>query len=98
MNSDVEPHSLFHCRSLGRECKHEECPTLGRKTSKNQEPNDHTKPNSGFCEPGRHAQTGPAANARVHPDVLLALVFVGEHVADDSRGWLELPQLPTVLR
>src|SRR5439155_18460211 len=46
-----------------------------------------------------HADAGPAADARVHAHVLLALVLVGEDVADDSRRRLELEQfLVDVLR
>src|ERR1700754_487532 len=45
----------------------------------------------------RHADTGPAANARVDADELLALVLVREHVADDPGRGLELPQFLAVL-
>src|SRR5437773_11313435 len=37
-----------------------------------------------------HADAGPAADARIDADVLLALVLVGEHVADDSGRCLGL--------
>src|SRR5271165_7161517 len=39
-----------------------------------------------------HADACPAADAGVHADILLALVFVGEDVADDARRRLELEQ------
>src|SRR2546427_11832581 len=46
-----------------------------------------------------HADAGPAADARIDADELLALVLVGEHVADDSGRRLELEQfLVDVLR
>src|SRR5689334_25146937 len=46
-----------------------------------------------LLEPRRHADAGPAADARVNADVLLALVLVREHVADDARRRLELEKL-----
>src|SRR4249920_2766648 len=44
-------------------------------------------------EPCGHADAGPAADPRKNPDVLLALVFVGEDVADDPGWRLELEQV-----
>ena len=46
---------------------------------------------------GRHADARPAADTGIRADVLLAAVLVREHVADDSGGRLELPQLLAVL-
>src|ERR1700693_1766098 len=46
-----------------------------------------------LLEPCGHADAGPAADARKDPDVLLALVLIGEDVADDARRRLELEQL-----
>src|SRR6185436_10333737 len=51
----------------------------------------------GFGETRRHADAGPATDAGVHADVLLAVVLIGEDVADDSRGRLELPEFLAVL-
>src|SRR5690606_37216643 len=48
-------------------------------------------------QPGRHAYAGPAADTRIDADVLLALILVRKHVADDSGGRLELPKLFAVL-
>src|ERR1700682_1237215 len=45
-----------------------------------------------LLEPRGHADAGPAADARKDPDVLLALMLVGEDVADDARRRLELEQ------
>src|ERR1700758_3865196 len=43
-----------------------------------------------------HADAGPAADAGVHADILLAVVLIREHVADDPGWRLELPQLLAV--
>src|SRR5882762_3622431 len=51
-----------------------------------------------FGQPCRHADTGPAADARIHANELLPVVRVCEHVADDPGGRLELPQFLAVLR
>src|SRR6202011_3626426 len=50
-----------------------------------------------FGESRRHADAGPAADARIHADVLLAVVHVREHVADDPGRGLELPKFLAVL-
>src|SRR2546423_15582387 len=44
-------------------------------------------------QPGRHADARPATDAGEDAHVLLALVLIGEDVADDSRRRLELEQL-----
>src|SRR6185437_15908577 len=43
------------------------------------------------------ADAGPATNAREDTDVLLALVLVGEHVADDARGGFVFIELLAIL-
>src|SRR3954453_11819821 len=40
-----------------------------------------------------HADAGPSSDTGEHADVLLALVRIREHVADDPRRRLELEQL-----
>jgi hypothetical protein len=50
-----------------------------------------------LIQAGRHADTGPAADARQHADILLALVAVGVDVADDAGRGLELVELLAVL-
>src|SRR5579883_1116814 len=45
-----------------------------------------------LLQPRRHADSGPAADAGEHADVLLATVLISEHVADDSRRAVEFPQ------
>src|ERR1700682_6161071 len=45
-----------------------------------------------LLEPRGHADAGPAADARKDPDVLLALMLIGEDVADDAGRRLELEQ------
>src|SRR5918997_4475832 len=47
-------------------------------------------------QPGRHADAGPAADAREHRDVLLAAVAEGVDVADDAGGRAEAEQLAPV--
>src|SRR6218665_3959918 len=51
----------------------------------------------GFPQPGRHADAGPAADARVDADILLAFEQIGEDVANNAGGGLELPKLLAVL-
>src|SRR5678815_1542253 len=46
-----------------------------------------------LLETRRHADAGPAADAREDAHVLLALVLVREHVADDAGRRLELEQV-----
>src|SRR6267143_6694976 len=46
-----------------------------------------------LLQAGCHADAGPAADAGEHADILLALVFRGEHVADAPGRSLELPEL-----
>src|SRR6185312_14485834 len=48
-------------------------------------------------ETARQAYAGPAADTRVHGNVLLALVLVGGDVADDAGRRLELVKLLAVL-
>src|SRR6218665_3909413 len=50
----------------------------------------------GFLQPARHADAGPAADARVDADILLAFEQIGEDVANDAGGGLELPKLLAV--
>src|SRR6266581_3849674 len=61
-------------------------------------PTDRTEACGGLGQAGCHADARPSADARVHADELLAVVLIREHVADDSRGRLELPQLLAVLQ
>src|ERR1019366_4578994 len=44
-------------------------------------------------EASREADAGPAADARKHRDILLAVMLIGVDVADDARRGLVLPQL-----
>src|SRR4051812_17142455 len=46
-----------------------------------------------FLETRGHADAGPAAYARKHANVLLALMGIREHVANDAGMRLELEQL-----
>ena len=48
-------------------------------------------------ETSRKADAGPAADARENGDVLLAVVLVGDHVADDAGRSLELVELLAVV-
>src|SRR4051812_14092935 len=56
-------------------------------------PTDGPRPIRSLLESGRHADAGPAADAREDAEVLLALVLVREDVADDPGRRLELVEL-----
>src|SRR5690606_14664347 len=58
---------------------------------------DRTQTLSPALQSGGHADTGPAPNPGQHGNVLLAVVHVGGHVADDPRWGLELVEQITGL-
>src|ERR1700736_1450052 len=51
---------------------------------------DRAKALGRLCQAGRETDARPAADTRKHRDILLSVVLIGRHVANDARRRLEL--------